>query len=60
MCHVRWNGVYSEWFAITAGVRQGGVLSPDFYGIYDDELITILQKSGIGCYVRGVFAACLF
>ena len=36
------------------------MLSPDFYSIYVDELIYILQKAGIGCYVRGVFAACLF
>ena len=36
------------------------MLSPDLYGIYVDELIRILQKHGIGCYVRGVFAASLF
>ena len=59
-CRVRWNGVYSEWFNVTAGVRQGGVLSPDFYGIYVDELISILKKAGLGCYVSGIFAASLF
>ena len=59
MCRVRWDGVFSDWFPITAGVRQGGVLSPDFYSIYVDELVDILQKSGIGCYVCGVFASCL-
>ena len=59
-CRVRWDGVYSEWFSISAGVRQGGVLSPDFYSIYVDELIDILKKNGIGCHMRGVFAAALF
>ena len=60
LCRVRWNNTYSDWFPITAGVRQGGVLSPDFYGIYVDELILILKNHGIGCYVRGIFAAALF
>ena len=45
---------------MSAGVRQGGVLSPDFYGIYVDELIDILKKAGFGCHVRGIFAATLF
>ena len=59
LCRVKWDNVYSDWFAITAGV-QGGVLSPDFYSIYVDELISILQRAGIGCHVRGIFAASLF
>ena len=59
-CRVRWDGANSDWFMISAGVRQGGVLSPDFYSIYVDELILILKKCGIGCHVRGIFAATLF
>ena len=59
-CRVRWDGFYGDWFCITAGVRQGGVLSPDLYNIYVDGLISILQSSGVGCYVRGVFAAAIF
>ena len=60
MCRVKWDNVFSDWFAISAGVRQGGVLSPDLYGIYVDELIVILQKANIGCYFRDKFAASLF
>ena len=60
ICHVKWDNVYSDWFPITAGVRQGGVLSPDFYSIYVDVLIYILQRAGIGCYLCGIFAAALF
>ena len=59
-CRVRWDNIYSDWFPITAGVRQGGVLSPDFYSIYVDELINILQKAGIGCYICNIFAAAIF
>ena len=59
-CQVKWDNHYSEWFAVTAGVRQGGVLSPDFYSIYVDELISKLKHLDKGCYFCGVFAAALF
>ena len=59
-CRVKWDGHFSDWFTILAGVRQGGVLSPDFYSIYVDELIAIIQRSNKGCYVNGVFMAALF
>ena len=58
-CRVKWDGFHGEWFSISAGVRQGGVLSPDFYNIYVDDLVCILKSSGIGCYIRNVFAAAL-
>ena len=47
---VKWDGVFTDWFSITAGVRQGGVLSPDFYCIYVDDLLLKSEKCGIGCY----------
>ena len=47
-CRVKWIDYYSDWFPITAGVRQGGVLSPDLYCLYVDDLINILKKLGIG------------
>ena len=58
-CRVLWDGTYSDWFPVNAGVRQGGVLSPDFYGIYVDELIFILESSGVGCHYVKKFAAAL-
>ena len=59
-CRVRWDGFSGNWFCISAGVRQGGVLSPSFYNLYVDELINILKSSGIGCHVANAFAASLF
>ena len=58
-CRVLWDGAYSQWFHVSAGVRQGGVLSPDFYSLYVDELFHILERSGIGCYLVQKFAAAL-
>ena len=57
---MKWDDTYSEWFTITAGVRQGGVLSPDFYSIYVDDLLSKLERSGKGCFVNLIFAAALF
>ena len=59
-CRVKWGESFSEWFSITAGVRQGGVLSPDFYCIYVDELLTKLKKLNKGCYYLSRFAASFF
>ena len=59
-CCVKWADQFSEWFSITAGVRQGGILSPEFYSIYVDDLLVKLKQSGIGCHFSEYFAAALF
>ena len=59
-CCVKWGECFSDWFAITAGVRQGGVLSPDFYCIYIDELLSKLRKLDKGCYIVNQFVAAFF
>jgi len=46
---VRWGGALSFWFAISAGVRQGGCLSPILFAIYMDVLIDRLRASRLGC-----------
>ena len=60
LCRVKWGDEFSDWFLITAGVRQGGILSPDFYSIYVDDLLAELRKSKLGCYYGSYFAAALF
>ena len=59
-CKVKWGDQFSDWFAVTAGVRQGGILSPTFYCIYVDDLVQILKASNIGCYYLDLFAAAIF
>ena len=58
-CRVRWGDALSESFLIKAGVRQGGVLSPDLYCIYVDELVQILADMKIGCHLRNTFMSLL-
>lgn len=59
-CRVKWEDCLSDWFLVSAGVRQGGVLSPDFYCIYVDDLIVKLKHLNVGCHILGMFAAALF
>ena len=59
-CRVKWDDSFSDYFSILAGVRQGGILSPDFYSIYVDDLLLRLQNAKKGCYFHNVFAAALF
>ncbi len=46
---------FSECFAATNGVKQGGVISPTLFCVYMDGLLTELSNSGYGCYMGGVF-----
>ena len=56
---VRWNNSISKSFQISNGVKQGGVISPVFFGLYIDNLIKILKNRNIGCKIgtnyMGVF-----
>ena len=54
-----WQGVNSEYFSISNGIRQGGILSPILYTICADELLIRLNRAGIGCHVGHMFAGAL-
>jgi len=41
-------GILSYPFAMCAGVRQGGLLSPALFAMYIDKLIQLLKSSGFG------------
>ena len=45
----------SNFFHVTNGVKQGGVLSPVLFTSYMDKLLEELQSSGVGCYVGTKF-----
>ena len=52
---ISWNSSLSDKFSITNGVRQGGVLSPILFTVYIDDLLSELEKMGVGCYWRQHF-----
>ena len=56
---VKWNGVYSESFQVTSGVRQGGILSPRLFILYVDDLLVALRNSKAGCHIVDSFLAAI-
>ena len=51
---VRWGkSNISDPFKISNGTRQGSAASPNFWGIYLNELFNDLRASGVGCHVGG-------
>ena len=54
-----WNGTLGEYFDVTTGVKQGGVLSPRLFTVYVNDLILKLRARGIGCHIIGIFVACI-
>lgn len=56
---VLFDGESSDWFCVTNGVKQGGVLSPTLFGIYVDGLLTKLKALGIGCHIGDVYCGSL-
>ena len=59
VCRVKWDGYFSEWFSVIAGVRQGGILSPHFYCLYVEDLIEILKSKNVGCHILSIFLAAI-
>ena len=50
MC-VKWGKVDSEYFNVSNGVRQGGILSPKLFAVYVDDLSHELTLCKSGCYI---------
>ncbi len=47
---------HSQYFNVSNGVKQGGVISPILFCIYMDGLLNELANNGVGYYIGGVFA----
>ncbi|MEW8544375.1 MAG: reverse transcriptase family protein, partial [Candidatus Thiodiazotropha sp.] len=45
---VKWNGNISSPFEIKQGVRQGGILSTTHYKLFNNDLLILLRKLGVG------------
>ena len=55
----RWGDALSDFFRVLCGTKQGGILSPEFFAIYIDDLIKELRESKVGCHILGVFIAAI-
>ena len=44
---------FSEFFTVSNGVKQGGILSPHLFNVYMDDLSVNLNKLQIGCLYAG-------
>ena len=49
----------SEYFSVSNGVKQGGVLSSMLFSLYIDLLLQKLEQSGVGCHINGNFMGVL-
>ena len=45
----------SDYFSISNGVKQGGVISLVMFNLYLDNLLFSLKQSGIGCHINGTY-----
>ncbi len=52
---VLWDSCHSEYFSMSNGVKQGGVLSAMLFTIYVDKLLIRLKDSKIGCHINGCY-----
>ena len=55
-CSVRWGSEHSNYFNVSNGVKQGGVISPILFSCYIDKLFSQLEHSGLGCHVGASYA----
>ena len=57
--YCKWGGAKSPSFEVQCGSKQGGILSPDFFSVYINDLVLELENLGIGCHLAKTFVACI-
>jgi len=56
---VKWNNILSREVCVRSVIRQGGILSPVFFNIYVDSIISSLRTSGLGRHFKVVYIGCI-
>jgi len=56
---VLWAGIVSDYFPVSNGVKQGGVICPILFCVYIDDLLMRLSSSGVGFYLGLNFVGAL-
>ena len=54
MC-IKWGQATSDYFTISNGVRQGGILPPRLFAVYVDDLSKQLIDARSGCFIECIF-----
>ena len=57
--YCKWGKSKSGVIDVSSGTKQGGVLSPDLFALYIDDLFSLLKATGVGCYVAYLFLAAI-
>ena len=42
------NGLYTPWFDVNTGVKQGDIMSPTLFSLYINDLAEAVKQAGIG------------
>ena len=64
-CYVRqesrasWSSYYTDYFTMSNGGKQGGVLSAILFTLYLNKLLIRLKNSNIGCSINGCYTGAL-
>ena len=51
MC-IKWGQPTSDYFTISNGVKQGGILPPRLFAVYVDDLSKQLSDARSGCFIE--------
>ena len=51
----RWRESLSKAYAVSSGVKQGGILSPMLFTVFMNDLLIQLRNNGDGCNINAVF-----
>jgi len=54
---VNWKGHFSVFFSLTAGVRQGGVLSPFLFAVFIDGVVYKVKRTNVSCYMSATYCS---
>ena len=51
---LRMGHCYTDYIDIKSGVKQGGIMSPQLYNVYVDDVIEKLLSEELSCKIRDI------
>ena len=56
---VKFSNEFSDYFSVSNGVKQGGIISPTLFTCYIDDMLNQLKSSKIGCHCGHEYVGCI-